>query len=364
MANPRVFLSSTCYDLAEVRDSLHAFISGVGFDPCLSERGDVFYHPDLHTHDSCLNEVSNCHLFILIIGGRFGGSYVAETSKSIVNAEYSAARQLGLPIFTFVKRQVWSDHRVFQTNRDNAAAINFPSIDRQEHAPKIFTFIDEVRLAPTNNGFFDFEYASEIVNLLRKQWAGMFFEALHQRKQMAEAKAQTALLGKLTSTTEQMEQLVKMIYQRVDEASAPSVIKNVEMRSDAAEFFRELANMYEQIIFGGFSPDDLIREPLPASWVDFVARTSEFEVANVAFRISNGKNVTLAALRPAGGGRAYPVVPIPEAPNATARIARLEKNYAALRSLSLEDKKQVFAEFKDLNARKYAQTSESESEDN
>jgi hypothetical protein len=49
MAIPRVFLSSTCYDLATVRDSLGNFIESIGFEPCLSDRGDVFYHPDLHT---------------------------------------------------------------------------------------------------------------------------------------------------------------------------------------------------------------------------------------------------------------------------------------------------------------------------
>ena len=52
----------------------------------LHDRGDVFYHPDIHTHDSCLNEIGN-QLFILIIGGRFGGKYVADPDKSIVKAD-------------------------------------------------------------------------------------------------------------------------------------------------------------------------------------------------------------------------------------------------------------------------------------
>lgn len=73
MANPRVFVSSTCYDLGEVRDSLYSFIKSYNFDPVLSERGDVFYHPELHTHDSCIKEIENCQIFVLIIGGRFGG---------------------------------------------------------------------------------------------------------------------------------------------------------------------------------------------------------------------------------------------------------------------------------------------------
>ena len=133
MAVPRVFLSSTCYDLAEVRDSLRSFIESNGFEPCLSERGDVFYHPDFHTHESCVNEISHCQLFVLLIGGRFGGNYVADISKSVVNAEYSAAKKLNIPVFTFVKRGVLEDDRVYQKNRSKKIVkqIEFPSIEKQ-----------------------------------------------------------------------------------------------------------------------------------------------------------------------------------------------------------------------------------------
>ncbi len=92
MARPRVFVSSTCFDLYEVRDSLKAFIQSYGFEPILSERGDVYYNPDLHTHDSCLIEVLNCQLFILIIGGRFGGESKIDPEKSIVNMEFDTAK--------------------------------------------------------------------------------------------------------------------------------------------------------------------------------------------------------------------------------------------------------------------------------
>lgn len=71
----------------------------------MSDRGDVFYHPDIHTHDSCLNEVINCQLFFLVIGGSFGGSYIADPKKSIVNAEYAAAREHNIPVFLFHQKK-------------------------------------------------------------------------------------------------------------------------------------------------------------------------------------------------------------------------------------------------------------------
>ena len=42
MAVPKVFISSTCFDLSEIREQLSRFISNYGFEPVLSEHGDVF----------------------------------------------------------------------------------------------------------------------------------------------------------------------------------------------------------------------------------------------------------------------------------------------------------------------------------
>lgn len=38
MAKPRVFISSTFYDLKQVRSSLETFVRDLGFDPVLSEK--------------------------------------------------------------------------------------------------------------------------------------------------------------------------------------------------------------------------------------------------------------------------------------------------------------------------------------
>lgn len=90
MATPRVFISSTCYDLKYIRENLKYFIRTLGYEPILSEEGDVFYNPSLHTHEACLSEVSSCQMLVLIIGGRYGGEF-KESVKSITNFEYEAA---------------------------------------------------------------------------------------------------------------------------------------------------------------------------------------------------------------------------------------------------------------------------------
>jgi hypothetical protein len=52
MAIPRVFISSTWYDLKYIRENLRYFVKTLGYEPVLSEEGSVFYDPSLHTHDA------------------------------------------------------------------------------------------------------------------------------------------------------------------------------------------------------------------------------------------------------------------------------------------------------------------------
>ena len=288
MANPRVFISSTCYDLSEVRDSLVGFIESYGFEPVLSERGDVFYHPDIHTQDSCLNEVGNCQLFILIIGGRFGGSYKADPKKSIVNAEYAAAIEQKIPVFTFIKSDVYSDHHVYLKNKENSSKINFPSIEDNSHAEKIFIFIENVRHAPVNNGFFQFNFARDITTLLRKQLAGMFYDFLQERTSSDQLKKTTNLLKDISIAGEKVEELVKSLYRHLDK-SADEKIDSVENHSIAKEFFEEI---FDDYILSHLSIDYtkvLVNTPRKGKWYEYIANALGGKIATASIGFADGK---------------------------------------------------------------------------
>lgn len=239
MASPKVFVSSTCFDLGEVREQLKRFICSFGFEPILSENGDVFYHPDHHTHESCIHEVSNCQLFVLIIGGRFGGEYVADKGKSITNAEYAAARKSGIPIFTYVRNGVLSNHHVYRQNKKKefASSIEYPSIEKQEYAVDIFSFIDEVRKAPTNNAIEGFDGFSDIEMHLRKQWAGLFYELLRSREVKSQIDATNHLIEGISSSSKRLEELVKSFYISSNKDEAEKEIDSIDIYSDVLRFF-------------------------------------------------------------------------------------------------------------------------------
>lgn len=299
MAAPRVFISSTCFDFAEVRDSLISFCQGFGFDVVLSEKGDVFYHPDLHTHESCVNEISNCQLFILIIGGRFGGKYRVDPQKSITNAEYISAKELGIPVFTFVKETVLADHHVFQKNKDKkfSKEIEYPSIENQNYAENIFEFIDAVRSSNVNNGFFPFRYAKELHENLRKQWAAMFFDFLSKREVSNQLKSTSESITNLSIASKKIEELIKQIYRQVDSAGAEESILAIDEESEASKFFERVAKKIDMPIFVDPSMIDSLKIKCPNNWWDFLLKFDGFEYINGATS-SDGRETDILVYSP------------------------------------------------------------------
>lgn len=280
MAFPRVFISSTCYDLGEVRDSLVDFLQGLHFEPILSDRGDIFYHPDLHTHESCITEVENCQLFVLIIGGRFGGEYKIDTAKSVTNAEYLAARNLTRPVFTFVKREVYDDHRLYQRNKSKSTvmeSIEFPSIEKQEYAAQIFEFINDVRLSESNNGFFPFDYARDIRSLLGKQLSGMMYDFLSKRIKEKEQTKINQVLDNLTLVNRKTEEILENIYNKLSVEEAPNKIKEIDRELAASKFFKDILRRFKVKSFMKHSTEELaVIDPVNLSWFEFLVSTEDW----------------------------------------------------------------------------------------
>ena len=146
MVAPKIFVSSTCYDLNIVRGQLRNFILSLGYDPIMSDHSDVLYDPRDHTHTSCLKEIPSCDLVIVIIGSRFGGKGVPEAVNSIslenirkqgfdvskfpskenfsiTQAEVLKALEVEVPLFAFVDNAVYHDHNLYEKNKGNEIIV-------------------------------------------------------------------------------------------------------------------------------------------------------------------------------------------------------------------------------------------------
>jgi len=252
MAIPKVFVSSTCYDLQEERAQVERFIASYGFHPILSEYSGVYYDVDAHTHESCVNEIVHCDLFILIISGRYGGEFKDGNGESITQAEYNKARELGIPIFTFVKADVLSAQHYFKENvransEEFARKINYPAIQKQSDAFSIFSFIDAVHRASTNNGLETYQSFSDIEAHLKKQWAGMFFSFLQKRKEQDKVEEMTSVLAKLSGSSSKLEVLVSSLHNKeLGEAETSKLLEKSKKYTDGVEFYSILLKVLNE----------------------------------------------------------------------------------------------------------------------
>ncbi len=216
MAAPSVFVSSTFYDLKYIRDNLRYFIATLGYTPVLSEEGAVFYDPRTNVQDSCLTEIPNCQLFVLIIGGRFGSEFKDEGS-SITNAEYREAARLRIPIFALVEQGVYADFQVYKRNvgraEINLTHMIFPNCDDA----RIFAFIEEVQAQAVNNALGPFRDFGDMESYLRQQWAGMmhsFLTGQSERERVADS------LAVMTDINRRIEILSAQILKSVGSSAA------------------------------------------------------------------------------------------------------------------------------------------------
>lgn len=192
MAVPRVFISSTYYDLRHVRTAIREFVESLGFEVVLSEQFDVFYRHGESAQTSCLDEIKKCDMYILIIGTRYGSIFPNDT-LSITHREYREAIEANLPIFAFVDTYAYDDYRIYYRNKDNphvdVSKIEYSSVRDFQ----VFEFISEVESRTIDNALVCFDQIAEITDCLRKQLARMFKEKALQPSMKQEEVAKPAI---------------------------------------------------------------------------------------------------------------------------------------------------------------------------
>ena len=176
---PTVFVSSTCYDLKQIRQDLEHFLKDeLGFEPMLSETSSFPVDPQLGTIDNCTRNVDeHADIFVLIIGCRYG--MVTDSGKSITNLEYLHAKQKNIPIYVFIDKPILSNIQIW---RDNPAGTFTALVDN----PKIFEFVDSIR--SVEKWTYPYEHANDIITTLRSQFAYLFRESLTVRSLLKQSK--------------------------------------------------------------------------------------------------------------------------------------------------------------------------------
>lgn len=115
--NNRVFISSTCHDLIDVRAELRQFILSLGLTPIMSDYLDNDFETvaDANSIETCLVNLRTCDTVIIILSQRYGGdlSKAGFDKISATHLEYLEAVELKKKIIFFVRDRLLGDYEVF-----------------------------------------------------------------------------------------------------------------------------------------------------------------------------------------------------------------------------------------------------------
>jgi hypothetical protein len=167
--SPGIFVSSTCYDLSQIRSNIKSFIESLGLDPILSEYNTFPVNPDITTVQNCLDNVKQkADIMILIIGNRYGFQNIE--GKSITNLEYLQAKAKGIPIYVFISKSILNSIPIWENN----PSADFTSVVDDL---KLFEFVKSVK-GNIDHWVFPFESIEDIVITIRRQLSYLFMDAL------------------------------------------------------------------------------------------------------------------------------------------------------------------------------------------
>jgi len=218
MARPRVFVSSTYYDLKHIRSSLENLINSLGFESILYERGQIAYLPEIPLDKSCYKEVENADIFIIIIGRRYGSEKSGSKKKkekqffdqydSITMQEYKTAVDRKIPTYILIEKSVYSEFETYLKNKNNES-INYVHVD----SVNIFPLIENILSQP--NPVHQFDGFSDIEIWLKEQWAGLFRDLIKNRSEQIQIASLASQVNSLTEINETLRRYLEVIIPKI-----------------------------------------------------------------------------------------------------------------------------------------------------
>ncbi len=224
---PRIFVSSTYFDLKHVRERLERFIENYYFEPVLFESDNVLFEHNKPLDLSCYNEVKLCHMMILIIGGRYGSAISGDNTKekkesynsdyiSITRKEFETAQQLNIPVFIFVEKNVYAEYHTYNKNKtffENQINLLTEKTFSFAHVDDInvFKFINSVERIAIKT----FEKIEDIENYLGNQIAGMLYLYLQELQDKKEEEKLIDSVSELKNISQRMNEMIIAVGKNV-----------------------------------------------------------------------------------------------------------------------------------------------------
>lgn len=242
MAKPRVFVSSTYYDLKYVRERLEQLINSFCLEPILFESDHVYFEHGKPLDTSCYSEVHNCHLMVLIVSGRYGSLATTPNEKegydkghvSITQKEYITAKEKGIPVMIFVDANVLADYRTYQQNK-----ASIPSDFKFAHTDtiKVFEFISILE----SSAIKAYDKIDDIEHYFSNQISGMLFTYLTQLQSKKENNKIRNVVEQIKFASSSMQDMINNIGEIILKDDREKYEKLIDQQNKSLiDFFLEL----------------------------------------------------------------------------------------------------------------------------
>ena len=199
-SKPRVFISSTVFDLGDLRGAIKYWLEESGYEVLASDFNDFQKDVALNSYDACFAVIGTCQYFILLIGARAGGRVATPPNTSITMMEYRCAYERAqegkIKILALVRGSIWTmleDRKALgefiKNEYQKEHVLTDADVEKLTHhkskiiedADLIFSFVNEVRrhqemnaaikqthvALPVNNWIHPFNNFREVVDVMR-----------------------------------------------------------------------------------------------------------------------------------------------------------------------------------------------------
>jgi hypothetical protein len=193
----KVFISSTCHDLLDLRSEVEQHISGMGLLPVLSDRPTSGFDrtPDSNSIDTCLVNVRSSDIFVCVLSQRYGPSLKTSGFDDIsaTHLEWREAISNKKPVYMYVRDKTMAECDLWKKTRRMSAGT---SIDTETSAWP-YSWVKEKRDEP----LFKFleEHMKLSSELTRKNWVAIFRDSVELKQMISsdlKLESSKALLGR------------------------------------------------------------------------------------------------------------------------------------------------------------------------
>lgn len=238
LAKPRIFISSTFYDLKHVREDIARFVKDLGYETILFERGQVPYGRTEKPEEYCYKEIELTDILLSIIGGRYGSESI-EAGYSITQKELRHALELGKQVYIFVEKNVLAEYETYKINKENEK-MKYKYADNR----KVYEFLDEIYQLPRNNPIFSFDTSQDISKMLKEQWAGLFQRLLGRE----EEKSQFEIIQTLKGTVSTLQNIVNVVIE--NNQNQQTALEDIILFNHPAFYkVKEMLNIRYRVVF-------------------------------------------------------------------------------------------------------------------